>query len=100
MTPADRAEEYLEYLNSTGVPDYRHTRGNRGVYVLGRTEGDTAHFLLISLWESRDAIHQFAGEDIEEARYYPADKEFLLEFEPHVTHYDVLIGRPAAEPSA
>jgi len=23
--------------------------------------------------------------------YYPKDKEFLLEFEPTVTHYDVLL---------
>ena len=100
MTPADRADEYLDYLNSTGLPDYRRTPGNRGVYVLCRTEGDIAHFLLVSLWESYDAIRQFAGEDIEEARYYPADKDFLLEFEPRVTHYDVLLSQSAAESSA
>lgn len=97
MTRAAQADEYLDYLNSTGVPDYRRTPGNRGVYVLRRTEGDIAHFLLISLWESREAIRQFAGEDIEKAHYYPADKDFLLEFEPRVTHYDVLLGQPAAE---
>jgi heme-degrading monooxygenase HmoA len=100
MTPASRADEYLEYLNTTGVPDYQQTPGNRGVYVLRRTEGEIAHFLLMSLWESYDAIRQFTGDDVDVARYYPADKEFLLEFEPRVMHYEVLVDRPTAMPEA
>lgn len=87
--PADRADAYLEYLNRTGVPDYRATEGNRGVQVLRRTEGGRTHFLLVSLWESWDAIRAFAGDDPERARYYPADEEYLLELEPRVTHYEV-----------
>jgi hypothetical protein len=38
------------------------------------------------------AIRGFAGDDVEIAKYYPEDKEFLLEFEPHVVHYEV-VGR-------
>lgn len=88
---ASKADEYLDYLNRTGVPDLQATEGNRGVYVLRRIEGEQAHFLLISLWESADAIVKFAGLDIQEARYYPEDERFLLELEPTVTHYDVLV---------
>jgi heme-degrading monooxygenase HmoA len=93
MVPAARADDYMAYLERTGLPDYRATPGNRGVWVLRRTEGDRAHFLLVSLWESMDAIRAFAGDDVERARYYPEDRGFLLELEPHVTHYEVL-GRP------
>jgi heme-degrading monooxygenase HmoA len=88
--PTDRADAYLEYLNRTGVPDYRATEGNRGVQVLRRAEGGRTHFLLVSLWESWDAIRAFAGDDPERARYYPEDVEFLLELEPRVTHYEVV----------
>lgn len=91
VTAADRSDEYLEYLNKTGVPDYQATDGNWGVYVLRRIEGDKAHFLLLSLWQSTDAIVKFAGPDMERARYYPEDKAYLLEFEPTVTHYEVLV---------
>ena len=28
VTAAERADEYLDYLNRTGVPDYRETEGN------------------------------------------------------------------------
>lgn len=92
MVPAEKAEAYHAYLLRTGYPDYRATEGNRGVYILRRAEGDVAHFLILSLWDSYDAIRKFAGDDVDRARYYPEDEEFLLELEPKVTHYEVLIG--------
>jgi len=91
ITDASKAGEYLDYLNSTGVAAYCKTQGNLGAYVLRRIEGDKAHFLLLTLWESEDAIRQFAGSNIEQAKYYPEDKQFLLELEPTVMHYDVMV---------
>ena len=91
VTPAAKADEYLEFLNISGVPDYQRTPGNRGVYVLRRLEGDRAHFLTLTFWDSLQAIQGFAGEDVEKAKYYPEDKDFLLEFEPKVMHYDVIV---------
>ena len=87
-TAAEKAGEYLDYLNRTGIPGYRGTPGNRGAFVLRRIEGDRAHFLTISLWDSLESIKKFAGEDYERARYYPEDEKFLLEFEPTVQHYE------------
>jgi heme-degrading monooxygenase HmoA len=80
------ADAYRAYLEATGLPDYRRTPGNRGVLVLRRVEGDVEHFLLVTLWESWDAIRAFAGSEPERARYYPEDERFLLELEPTVTH--------------
>jgi heme-degrading monooxygenase HmoA len=90
MTPVEKADEYNEYLHQTGVKDYQATEGNRGVLVMRRMEGDRAHFTLLTLWESEEAIRKFAGDNIEAARYYPEDTAFLLELEPHVTHFEVL----------
>jgi heme-degrading monooxygenase HmoA len=91
VTDASKADEYLDYLNNTGVAAYRKTQGNLGVYVLRRIEGNKAHFLLLTLWESEDAIKRLAGSNIEKAKYYPADEQFLLELEPTVTHYEVMV---------
>ena len=91
VVPADKADAYFAYLQRTGVPDYRGTPGNRGVYVLRRIQDGQAHFLLMTLWESREAIRAFAGADIERARYYPEDEAYLVELEPHVKHYEVLV---------
>lgn len=89
ITPVEKSDEYLHLMLTVAVPDYEATPGNRGVFVLRRIEGDEAHFLLLTLWASEDAIQQFAGADISAAKYYPFDREFLLELEPTTTHYNV-----------
>ena len=61
-TPADKGDDYLDYLKRTGVTNYRATEGNRGVYVLRSSENGVADFLLISLWESMDSVRAFAGD--------------------------------------
>ena len=94
--PASRSDKYHEYLLRTGVPDYKATPGNCGVFVFRRTDGDVTHYLLTTLWESYDAIRAFAGSDFERARYYPEDDNYLLEREPFVTHYEVLAAGDAA----
>lgn len=91
-TRAADAAAYTEYIARTGIPDYRATPGNRGAWMLRRTEGDVAHFVTLSFWDSLDSIRNFAGNDVEIARYYPEDDRFLLEKEPSVTHYEVVAG--------
>ncbi|HEY7780947.1 MAG TPA: hypothetical protein VIC85_12110, partial [Ktedonobacterales bacterium] len=88
VTPAARADEYLAYLMETGVKDYRAVPGNRGVQILRRAFDNMVEFLILSTWESYDAIRAFAGDDLDRAVYYPKDREFLLELEPTVTHYE------------
>jgi len=88
-TKASDARAYLEYLFQSGIPAYRATAGNQGAWVLRRIEGDVAHFITLSFWESPAAITAFAGVDPAAAKYYPEDERYLLEFEPTVTHYDI-----------
>ncbi len=90
-THESKAESYLSYLKKTGVKEYRSTKGNRGVYVLRRTIDGNVEFTLISLWDSMEAIRRFAGPDVERAVYYPEDKDFLLELEPKVSHFQVMV---------
>lgn len=92
VTSQEDRDDYFEYLSRTGVKDYRAIPGNRGVLVLRRTNDARAEFLLISLWESFDAIKRFAGADVDKAVYYAEDERFLREREPKVAHYDVLLG--------
>lgn len=89
-TRAEDADAYLAYLQETGLPAYVATPGNRGVRVLRRLRGDRAEFLLVSSWDSLDAIRAFAGPDVETAVYYPEDDAFLLGREPTVAHFEVV----------
>ncbi|MFQ4140959.1 antibiotic biosynthesis monooxygenase family protein [Chlorogloeopsis sp. ULAP02] len=86
-----KADEYYTYLNEAGIKKILAIPGNLGAQVLRRSDGKITEFTVISYWESRDAIRKFAGNDIEKARYLPRDKEYLLELEPNVKHFDVLL---------
>lgn len=91
-TAADRTAAYVEYLNRTGVADLRSTPGNRGVLVLHReVEDERSEFVVISLWDSFEAIVAFAGEDIAVARFYPEDDDFLLERDWTCVHHEVAV---------
>ena len=87
--PAEKNDAYLRYLQATGIEEYQATEGNQGVYLLRRTEGGITEFLILTLWDSMDAIRRFAGPEPEKPVYYPEDKDFLLEFESKVDHYEV-----------
>lgn len=86
-------DEYFEYIKKTGIKGIRSTEGNRGVYVLRRLENGEADFQLISLWDSLEAIKEFSGPEIEKAVYFPDDKKYLIELEPQVTHFEVILAQ-------
>ena len=89
-TRAADADTYLEYLHRTGLAEYRNTPGNHGVLALRRVSGDRAELLLLTLWESEDAIRRFAGDDIGRAVFYPEDERFLVARDERVHHYEVV----------
>ncbi len=88
--PTAKAKAYREFLNARAIPDYRSVDGNISVHILERAEGDITHFITLTFWTDMESIKGFAGKDVEVAKYYPEDKDFLLEFEPNVLHYEVV----------
>ena len=68
---ADR-EAHREYLERTGLREYRDTPGNIGAVMLYRdVEDDRTEVRTLSLWRSREDIVAFAGRNIEAAVFYP-----------------------------
>ena len=88
-TRAEDADRYAEYVRETGLKGYRDTPGNRGGWILRRIDGDRCEFVTVSVWESLDDIRGFAGDDVEQAVFYPEDDEFLVERELTVRHWEL-----------
>ena len=88
--PTSKAGAYREFVNARAIPDYQSVEGNISVQILERQEGDVTHFVTLTFWKDLESIKAFAGEQVETAKYYPEDKDFLLEFEPTVVHYEVV----------
>jgi heme-degrading monooxygenase HmoA len=89
-TLASKAADYQAYLNASGIDGIRTAPGNLGVTVLRRTENGRTEFLVISIWESIKAVEKFAGKDYQKAVVLPRDREYLLEVEPNVLHYEII----------
>ena len=87
-TKAGDADEYLKFVEKTGISDYRNVEGNLSAKILRRIEGDVYHFLTVTEWDSFESIKRFAGEEYEKAKYYDEDQRYLLEFEERVIHYE------------
>ncbi len=57
---------------------------------LRRISEGRAEFLLLTFWESEEAIRRFAGDDMGRAVFYPQDDRFLIDKDEHVSHFDVV----------
>ncbi|MCQ1953640.1 hypothetical protein [Arthrobacter sp. zg-Y238] len=83
-------EAYVEYVQQTGIVEYRATAGNLGAWILTRSlDEGRSEIVTVSLWVSLDAIRAFAGDDVGRAVFYPEDDRFLLERDRTVSHYEL-----------
>lgn len=97
-TRKEDTQRYLDYLRETGLAEYRDTPGNLGVLALTAPQDGRTRFLLVSFWESMEAIRAFAGERPEEAVFYPRDDDFLLRRDLIVEHHQMVYQEPAILP--
>jgi hypothetical protein len=88
-TSISKADAYKQFLLKVAVHDYKSVKGLLGLEFLHRVENDVAYFKLITFWPSFEVIKKFAGPDYERAKYYPDDRNFLLEFPEKVRHYEI-----------
>jgi heme-degrading monooxygenase HmoA len=84
------ADRYRAFLNARAIPDYGSIPGNEATYILEREVGGETHFVTLTFWRDELSIRKFAGDELTQAKYYSEDKDFLLEFEPDVVHYEVV----------
>ncbi|MFT5595013.1 MAG: heme-degrading monooxygenase HmoA [Oceanicoccus sp.] len=88
--PLSKENEFIEYLNITGVKDTSSTPGFLGAQVLSRKLEYQAEVTLITYWDCLDSIKAFSGDDIGQARLYPEDDRFELDPDTFVIHYEVI----------
>lgn len=87
----DRVNAYVEYIAGTGLAEYRQTPGNLGAEMWARDLGDgRSEVTTLSWWESLDAIRGFAGDNIDQAVFYPEDDEYLIDRELTVSHHEMV----------
>ena len=88
-TRIEDAGAYERFMRERAAPDYSSVPGLIRAIFTRRDEGEEAHFLLVTFWESMEAVMEFAGPDPAKAKYYPEDDRYLLEKEAHSLNHHV-----------
>jgi heme-degrading monooxygenase HmoA len=89
-TAQHNADAYVEYMKRTGMAEYVATPGNLDAYMLRRDLDDgRTEFVMVTQWTSMEAVRRFAGDQPEQAVFYPEDDRFLVDREVTVSHFDV-----------
>jgi heme-degrading monooxygenase HmoA len=87
----ERADAYLEHLQRDTLPLLRGIDGHQGAYVLRRDGDGEVEFVVITLWDSLDAVRAFAGDDYEAAVVPPQARRLLSRFDERAAHYEVAV---------
>jgi heme-degrading monooxygenase HmoA len=87
----ERADDYIKHLQQSVIPELCQIDGFKGVYLLRRESSDDVEFVVLTLWESMEAIRKFAGENPENAVVAPAARVLFREYDAKVKHFEIVL---------
>jgi len=84
------ADHYVRHLREETFPRLARIEGFLRASILRRDVSDGVEFLIVTEWQSRDAIRAFAGDAIDVAVVPDNVQAMMVTFDRTVAHYDVL----------
>jgi uncharacterized protein len=88
----EKVGEYIQYATTKVFPALRAIEGHRGAYLLRRAVNDAVELVVLTLWESMEAVRKFAGVKAEKAVVDPEARALLTSFDESVRHFEVVHG--------
>jgi heme-degrading monooxygenase HmoA len=87
----ERAQDYVRHLRTDTFPQLRRIPGFVDASILKREVEAGVEFLVITRWESLEAIRGFAGADAEAAVVPEEVQRMMVEYDSRVRHYHVVV---------
>ncbi len=87
---ADAYEALLRDEIFAGIQS-RQIRGFKGIQLLRRKTGEEVEFVTIMMFDSLDAVREFAGEDYEAAVVPEKARVLLSRFDSRSQHYEIRV---------
>ena len=85
-----RSDAYPKHFREAVVPALSDVPGFLGAQLSRRAVGDRVEFLVLTRWQSMEAIRAFAGLAVDRAVVEPGAIAALDDFDDSVRHYEVL----------
>jgi heme-degrading monooxygenase HmoA len=81
------AEMYRRHFADALAPRLKEIKGFLGYTLLERKQGSRVEFMVITRWDTMDAIRAFAGIMPDKAVVEEGVRPFLEKYEEYVSHY-------------
>ena len=90
LAKAAHAQDYVEHLRTDTFPQLGKLPGFADATILRREVERGIEFLVVTQWQSLDAIRRFAGNDVESAVVLDEVQRMMIEYDRRVRHYEVV----------
>jgi heme-degrading monooxygenase HmoA len=90
LAQQDQAQNYVKHLRTETFPALRRLQGFVSASLLSRRLGNGIEFLVVTQWESLDAIARFSGPDLEAAVVPPKAAAMMIEYDRRARHFEVI----------
>lgn len=85
----EKADRYIDHLTKDTFPKLSKIKGFIKASILVRELEQGTEFLIITDWESMEAIRAFAGEPADKAVVPPVVHEMMIDYDRKAIHYEV-----------
>ena len=90
-TTLDNADGYEELLRSEILPGIHRVAGFKGALLLRRDGEGDVEFITLTMFDSMEAVKEFAGDDYEVAVILPEARKQLVRFDARSAHYETVL---------
>jgi heme-degrading monooxygenase HmoA len=84
------ADRYVEHLRRETFPTLATIPGFLNAAILKRSVEQGIEFVIVTHWQSLEAIQQFAGQDPEVAVVPESVQDMMIDYDRTVRHYEVV----------
>ena len=85
-----QSDAYPKHFREMVEPELRQLTGFLGAHLIQRLVGDQIEFVVLTRWQSMDAIRDFAGEALEQAKVEAGAVAALITYDDMVRHYEII----------
>ena len=87
----EAAKAYAVHVENTAFPKMATLEGHISASLVTRSSADGIIVLVTSCWQDMQAIHKFAGEEVETAVVEPHAQDVLDSFDVAVEHFELAV---------
>ncbi|MCG8552222.1 MAG: antibiotic biosynthesis monooxygenase [Desulfobacterales bacterium] len=89
LADKEHADDYNSHVKNDIFPLFTKMSGNLGAKVLRQEREEGVEFVVITAWDSMEAIKEFAKDDVDKAVVANVAQPYFIRYDKLVSHYTV-----------